>query len=112
LYRRLLAPKAWAAITRYFDEAAQREAAAPFGAPALGEAVRPFYLFSFLAFGFQFGIPMPGVFRAVLRPLNGLDGLLFRVVPGLRRLAWFGVLLLERGGKGGAEDGGGGSSWI
>jgi SAM-dependent methyltransferase len=99
LYRRFLAPKAWAAITRYFDPEAQREVARPFGVADPAQAVRPIYLFSFLAFVFQFAWPRPGLFHAALRPLNALDDWLFRHWPRLRALAWFGVIQVERPAK-------------
>jgi SAM-dependent methyltransferase len=98
LYRGLLAPKAWSAITRYFDAAAQRETVEPFGAPPLERAVRPFYLFSFLAFAFQFAWPNPGLLHALLKPLNGLDDRIFRLIPALQRWAWFGVILVAKEG--------------
>lgn len=94
LYRRFLAPKAWQSITHYFDAASQKQVAE--GAHA-GEtwSVKPFYLLAFLAFIFQFGWPKPRLFRLFLRPLVFIDKLLF-LIPPLRRLAWFGVIELEK----------------
>ncbi len=94
IYRRTLAPAAWAGITRYFDPERQRrlaEAALP-GAPW---GVRPFYLLGFLAFVFQFALPSPRLFRWTLAPLMALDRLLFRSA-ALRRRAWFGLIELEK----------------
>lgn len=94
LYRRFLAPKAWQSITHYFDRAAQKQVAE--GAYAGGKwSVKPFYLFAFLAFVFQFGWPKPRLFRFFLRPLVFIDKILF-MIPPLRRLAWFGVIELEK----------------
>lgn len=98
-YRRTLAPQAWRTITHYFDAAAQGvylHQPGLDGAPSGPEAVEAFYFFSFFAFIFQFGRPLPRLFRFLLRPLQALDRLLFRLCPPLRRLAWFGVIKLER----------------
>jgi SAM-dependent methyltransferase len=96
LYRRFLAPSAWAAITRYFDRPIQSLFARRIGHVATDRAVRPFYLFSFLAFGFQFGWPNRILFRTALALLHPIDRLLFHLVPPLARLAWFGVILLQK----------------
>lgn len=92
LYRRCLAPKAWRAITHYFDPVAQARVAAGAGA---SWSVKPFYLVSFFAFVFQFGWPRPAIFRFFLRPLGLVDKILF-LIPPLRRLAWFGVIELRK----------------
>lgn len=95
-YRCTLAPQAWRSITHYFDRAAQETFTRHPGLRAAEEPVAPFYLFSFFAFVFQFGRPLPRLFRLALRPLNWLDRVLFRVCPPLCRLAWFGLVKLER----------------
>ncbi|MCE5229684.1 class I SAM-dependent methyltransferase [bacterium] len=94
LYRKTLAPKAWAAITHYFDEKSQKqiaEAACP-GAPY---QVKPFFFISFLAFVFQFAWPKLTLFRLFLKPFSALDRLLFKFSL-FRRLAWFGVIEIEK----------------
>ena len=96
LYRRLLAPAAWRSITRYFGA---REQAIFLRAPGMRGArppVLPFYFLSFFAFVFQFGWPAPRLFRWSLALLHGLDRLLLRLIPPLRRWAWFGVIRLEK----------------
>lgn len=97
LYRRLLAPSAWAGITRYFDANTQRVVLQRFGNPAPRYGVVfPCYLFSFLAFVFQFALPRPRLFVRCLKILNRVDGWLFWHFPGLLPLAWFGVLQVEK----------------
>lgn len=97
VYRHTLGPKVWRSITRYFDGEAQR---ACFEAIGPGR-VRPYYLFSFLAFAFQFGLPNVRLFRASLAVLHAVDRALFAVLPFLRPLAWFGLIEIEkaRGGE-------------
>jgi SAM-dependent methyltransferase len=95
-YRRTLAPAIWRSITHYFDEKQQRVFTRCPGLRAAANPVEAFYFLSFFAFVFQFGKPLPVLFRLTLRPLNWLDRLLFRLCPPLRRWAWFGVIRLER----------------
>jgi len=95
-YRRTLAPAIWRSITHYFDEQEQQLFIGCPGLRAAADPVEAFYFFSFFAFVFQFGKPLPGLFRLTLRPLNWLDRWLFRLCPPLRRWAWFGVIRLER----------------
>lgn len=99
LYRRTLAPKAWREITLYFTPGIQRETLRRIG----GGRVEPHYLFSFLAFGFQFAFPHPALFRFALGVLVPADRLLFALIPPLRRTAWFGVILAERPDRPGQE---------
>jgi len=92
LYRRTLAPRAWRAITRYFDESAQGRCLKAIGSGR----VEPFYLLAFVAFAFQYAWPRPGAFRRLLSPLARFDAWLLRRWPRLKRWAWFGVILAER----------------
>jgi SAM-dependent methyltransferase len=92
LYRRTLAPKAWREITRYFGEAEQEVFLRGIGPGG----VRPFYVFGFLAFVFQYAWPKPALFEAALKVLGVVDGLLLAIVPTARRLAWFGVIAAEK----------------
>lgn len=96
LYRATLAPKAWRAITRYFTPEIQAIYIQAEGVRAPRPAVMPFYLFGFFAFVFQFAFQSAPLFRAALRILKVLDATLFRLLPPLRRLAWFGVIRLEK----------------
>lgn len=92
LYRRTLAPKAWKSITRYFDGAAQRTC---IGAIGRG-IVKPFYLFSFFAFAFQFAWPNLDRFSRTLARLHRFDQWLFTSMPWTRSLAWFGLIEVEK----------------
>lgn len=92
LYRRTLAPRAWREITRYFSAGDQRLLLDRIG----GTNVRPFYLFGFLAFAFQYAWPRRGLFSAALRTAGALDSVLLTLLPPLRRLAWFGVICADR----------------
>lgn len=94
LYRRFLAPKAWAAITHYFDAASQKQIAER-ACPGAPHRVEPFFFVAFLAFVFQFGWPSHALFRLFLAPLAAVDRLLFKI-PSLRRYAWFGVIEFEK----------------
>ncbi|MCH8333611.1 methyltransferase domain-containing protein, partial [Candidatus Sumerlaeota bacterium] len=92
IYRRTLAPKPWRAITRYFDAEAQQTCI-----KLIGEgSVRPFYLFSFLAFAFQFAWPNVGRFFGTLRFLHKIDQWLFSRMRWTRSLAWFGVIEVKK----------------
>lgn len=96
LYRATLAPQAWRSITRYFTPEIQ---AIYRGAPGMRTALptpEPFYFLAFGAFVFMFGWPRPRLFRVALRVLTGIDWFLFRMIPPLRRWAWFGVIKLEK----------------
>ncbi|MBI1784690.1 class I SAM-dependent methyltransferase [Candidatus Sumerlaeota bacterium] len=93
LYRNTLAPKEWKGITRYFTPAMQRDCMALLG----GGEVRHFYLFSFLAFVFQFAWPNRTLFFGSLKALNALDRFLLRLFPRLGNWAWFGVMEMGRG---------------
>jgi SAM-dependent methyltransferase len=92
IYRRTLAPRAWRSITKYFDAGRQR---ATIEAIGIG-SVRPFYLFSFFAFYFQFGRPSLRWFRRALGVLHPIDRALFQLLPPLRRCAWMGAILAEK----------------
>ncbi len=92
LYRRTLAPREWRTITTYFTDQESGAVMAPF---ARGEEQR-FYLFSFAAFLWQFGVRAPRLFRVSLAVLHALDRALFALIPPLRRLAWFAAIRVDR----------------
>lgn len=96
LYRRSLAPRSWRQITRYFGRRERAMFLAGWSGPDGRGRVEPYYLISFLAFVFHFGWPCPWLFRLVLNGLNRLERPMLRWVPGLNRLAWFGLILLEK----------------
>lgn len=94
LYRRTLAPKAWRSITQYFDRPRQRHCLQTIGRGR----VRPFYLFAFMAFAFQFAWPNLVRFSRALRVLHRFDRWVFRNARWTRRLAWFGLVEAEKPG--------------
>lgn len=97
LYRRTLAPQAWRSITRYFGAAEQVIfVRAIDGRSKLAQQVRPCYFVGFFAFAFQFAWPQRGLFRAALALTQAVDGMLFAIVPGLRKWAWFGVICVAK----------------
>ena len=85
LYRLTLAPREWKYITTYFTARQVEIVARHFSA----FADQRFYLFSFLAFVFQYVIKSPVWFYAIFSRLNTLDSFLFRRLKFLRRYAWF-----------------------
>ncbi len=85
LYRHTFAPAEWRGITTYFSDRETETVAAPFAAAT----VRTYYLFSFLAFVWQYGLRAPRLFRVTLAALGAVDRALFAVAPVLRRFAWF-----------------------
>ena len=95
-YRRWMAPRSWRAITRYFDPQAQEIFIEACENGEARDRVAPFYLFSFLAFVFQYLWPWPGVFHFLLRHLHRFDAWLFRRFPSLARWAWFGLIRIEK----------------
>lgn len=96
LYRRTLAPKVWREITVYFTEKEQRLFLERIG----GGRVRPFYVFGFAAFVFQYAWPKPGLFEIALKVLGAVDGVLLTLIPPMRRLAWFGLIAAEKKNEG------------
>lgn len=92
LYRKTLAPKIWQTITRYFTQREIDELSAPFGQPTVGH----FYFLGFLAFAFQFGVRMPGLFRVALPVFQAVDSVLFSIIPPLRKFAWFATIHVQK----------------
>lgn len=96
LYRRTLAPKVWREITVYFTEKEQRLFIERIG----GGRVQPFYVFGFAAFVFQYAWPKPALFEGALRILGAIDGVLLKLIPPAKRLAWFGIIATEKKSEG------------
>jgi SAM-dependent methyltransferase len=97
LYRRTLAPQAWRGITRYFGAPEQAIFVRAIDErSAVARQVRPCYFFGFFAFVFQFAWPRRRLFRAALAFTQTVDGMLFAIVPGLRKWAWFGVICVAK----------------
>ena len=96
-YRRLLAPPAWRSITRYFGPPEQAIYIRARGLQSPRPPVLPFYFLSFFS---------PSCFNSAGRGRDcsagawpcctGWDRALFRLIPPLRRWAWFGVIRLEK----------------
>ncbi len=91
-YRKTLAPKEWIGITHYFTRKMQSVFLDKIGSGA----TLPYYLFSFPVFALQFALPQKRLFFALLRIANSLDRLLFRILPFLKPLAWFGIIKAEK----------------
>lgn len=92
LYRNTLAPRIWKQITRYFSQ----EELALVGSHFPRMRVSYYYLFSFLAFFWQFGVRSPRLFRLCLAPVQAFDALLLRLFPFLGRYAWFATIVAEK----------------
>ncbi len=97
LYRRLFAPKIWQDITTYFRHE-------EFAIVAKGvkrqhrdahARLRPFYFTGFLASVFHFAIPNVTLMRLAEKIFGVIDGVLFTLFPGLKKNAWFSVLVVE-----------------
>lgn len=91
LYRRTLAPKEWQSIVTYFTD---REIEL-FRRQFTRLETSNFYGLSFLAFGWQFAVRAPRLFRLSLQLLRPLDWVLFQV-PSIRDRAWFTVLVARK----------------
>jgi SAM-dependent methyltransferase len=92
LYRRFLGPQEWRSITHYFGRREERALAEAFGGVRAGD----FYFTAFVAFYWQFARRRLARFRRWLAALNAVDKLLFRLIPPLRRLAWFRVYVVTK----------------
>ncbi|MDK2972562.1 MAG: hypothetical protein PWP23_2317 [Candidatus Sumerlaeota bacterium] len=102
LYRRVGAPGIWRTITTYFREQEFRTLLDGLrrGSGEKGAVrYRAFFLLGFFASAFAFALPMPRVYRVFERVLLAADSALFRVFPGLRKRAWFGVLVFRKADK-------------
>ncbi len=85
LYRCLFAPKEWQAITHYFDKEYIEKIKSAFPDYSL----HYFYLFSFLAFFWQFGVKNRFFFKISLSILYLIDRGLITIFPFLKRACWF-----------------------
>lgn len=91
-YRRTFAPKIWREIAHYFD----LEQLAKISLHFQNIEVKRFYLFSFLAFFWQFGIRNLTLFKLSIKILTYFDNILFKIFPFLRKYAWFGVIFVKK----------------
>jgi len=92
IYRRTLAPKEWRTLANYFDRQRLGVLMRAFG----GGRIRYFYLFAFMAFFWQFGWRNRALFKFFANALNDVDEFLFRLLPPLKRLAWFAVVSVKK----------------
>jgi ubiquinone/menaquinone biosynthesis C-methylase UbiE len=92
VYRATLAPKAWRTIAHYFT---RREIAEVRSRFACCEDA-PFHFIAFLAYVWQYAVPVVPLFRASVAVLGWVDRMLFRIVPAARRLAWFVVIHVRK----------------
>ena len=90
--RRVFAPQEWKAFTRYFDAWSMNEVEKVYPK----HARRPFFLFGFLAFLWQYQWPRFRLFRLFLGATRWMDRAVFAVIPPARRLAWFWVFAGEK----------------
>lgn len=92
LYRRTFAPQEWREIAHYFDlEELQ------FVRRHFAEVEMHFdYLFSFIAFVFQYAVSWTTGFWLFLRPFHRLDQALLRRFPSLSRYAWFATMICRK----------------
>jgi SAM-dependent methyltransferase len=88
LYRRFLAPRAWRAMTRYFDFRSLAELRRPFGFLAW----KPFYLVSAGSFFWQYGWKNLSRFQRSLRFWRRADRRLLRLWPALDWWCWFAAI--------------------
>jgi SAM-dependent methyltransferase len=92
LYRRFFAPSEWRKITNYFDRVSIARIRSVFS----DVNTQRFYLFSFLAFYWQFGRRNLGKFTAALGLLMKADKFIMSVLPFVRGLSWFVVICARK----------------
>jgi SAM-dependent methyltransferase len=92
LYRCTLAPQEWRTIARYFTEDEVGLVSKRF--PHV--RVHFHYLFSFLAFVWQYGVAIPSLFWLSFRVLDVFDRALMRILPPLRKYVWFVTLVCRK----------------
>ena len=85
LYRRFFAPPQWKHITYYFDKAAVRTIREFIP----GTEIKHFYIASFFAFFWQFGIRNRTLFKKSLSVLGFIDSLLCKISKAITGMSWF-----------------------
>lgn len=95
LYRWLKAPKIWAEITTYFSPTEFQLVRKAFTRRSFFAKTHRYFFLGFFAFVFSFIVSSPPLFRASEWVLYALDCALFRLIPGLKSRAWFGVLAIN-----------------
>lgn len=88
-YRRLAAPKIWQQITDYFTPHSIRTVASAYESTGRRTSVSRLYFLTFFASPLNYNLHMPGIYGAAERTLLAVDRGLFRMVPSLRKRAWF-----------------------
>lgn len=96
LYRRTLAPREWQSITTYFTNPEINIVTHKFVSQSPQPATYPlpasetrYYQLAFLAFLFQYALPIRALFRIALTFLTALDNFISKIWPGYRHYAWF-----------------------
>lgn len=95
LYRALLAPKEWRAITTYFGREQTAALSKPFARGGFQLAEERMYFLAFFASVFAFAIRSASLMRFTERALLAVDRMLLGFLPFLRGKTWFSVLLVD-----------------
>lgn len=85
IYRRFFAPTEWKHITNYFDKTDVRTIREFIP----GTEIKRFYIVSFLAFFWQFGIRNRALFKKTLACLGFIDTLLCKISKSIGGMSWF-----------------------
>jgi len=96
LYRRIIAPGAWKDITTYFDPSEIKTISEGMKRHRkMARKVVPMFFLGFFASGFQFALRSRMMYRISENGLLKIDHFLFKLLPSLKRRAWFVVLLFR-----------------
>ncbi|MGF1573491.1 MAG: methyltransferase domain-containing protein [Sumerlaeia bacterium] len=96
LYRMLQAPQIWQQITTYFSPREFRLLRRAFRQKGFSTSTSVYYFFGFFAFVFSFLISSPTLFRLAEKFFGTADSILFSLLPGIKRFAWFGALAVTK----------------
>jgi len=96
-YRATLAPAAWRDITTYFGAKEVATVRRAFADAGIATRVERWHFLGFFASVFAFALSSPMVYSVSERVLVAMDGVLFKVVPGVKRWAWFVIVVGRRG---------------
>lgn len=94
-YRRLAAPRVWREITDYFTPSRLTQLRHPFRQAGFQSRAKSLYFLAFLATPLNYTLHLPALYRFAETFLLFLDAILFAVLPPLKRLAWFALILVE-----------------
>jgi ubiquinone/menaquinone biosynthesis C-methylase UbiE len=91
-YRKYFGPKEWKNITKYFDAKRVSRLVHPFEKAR----VKNYYFISFAAFFWQFGWRKQRMFSFFVKILNSIEEILFKIIPPLKKWAWFAVITVQK----------------